>query len=183
MALFSSAASRARRSAILAGVMVLAIAGRGWTGTALDTQAADELQVKAAFLFNFAKFVEWPATGRPLAICIAGNATLATVAAQTVRGRLVEARPVEVRSIAAARPADGCDLLYLADLSADDASAFLSRVRGAVLTVGESARFLRDGGMVRVFIEGNRMRFQVNLKQTDVAGLKISSQLLSLASQ
>lgn len=183
MALFPSTASRVSRSAILAAVMTLAIVGRAWTGTALDTQAAGELQVRAAFLFNFAKFVEWPAAGRPLVICIAGNAALATVAEQTVRGRLVDARPVAVRSLAATRPVDGCDLLYLADLSADDASALLSRVRGAVLTVGETARFLRDGGMVRVFIEDNRMRFQVNLKQTEAAGLKISSQLLSLASQ
>lgn len=183
MALFPSAASRAGRSAILAGVLVLALAGPGWAGTALDTQAAGELQVRAAFLFNFAKFVDWPTAGRPLVICIAGDAALATVAEQTVRGRQVDARPVEVRSFAATRPADGCDLLYLAGLSADDAAALLSRVRGAVLTVGETARFLRDGGMVRVFIEDNRMRFQVNLRQTEAAGLKISSQLLSLASQ
>jgi hypothetical protein len=73
--------------------------------------------------------------------------------------------------------------LYLADVPPDDAAATLSRIRGPVLTVGETARFLRDGGMVRVYVEDSRIRFQVNRRQTDAAGLKISSQLLSLASQ
>jgi hypothetical protein len=147
------------------------------------SQPLGELQVKAAFLFNFAKFVAWPSADRPLAICVAGNLPLTNAAAELVNGRQVDGRSVLARSVAASATADGCDLVYLGDLKAEDAAAFLAKVRGPVLTVGETPRFLRDGGMVRMFLEGNRMRFQVNRRQTDAAGLKISSQLLSLASQ
>ena len=179
MAAIGAALSRALRPALLAGLMVLAMAG----ASRADTQPVGELQVKAAFLFNFTKFVTWPEVSRPLTICIAGNAPLAAAANTVVQGRRVAGRTVEVRPLSAGSAADGCDILHLADLSPDEASAMLRRIRGAVLTVGETPRFLRDGGMVRVYVEDNRLRFQVNRRQTDAAGLKISSQLLSLASQ
>lgn len=175
--------SRAGRTVVVTGVLVVALAGGAWPATAAVSPSLNELQVKAAFLFNFTRFVAWPAAGRPIAICIAGNAALTAAAAAIVRGRLVDGRPVEARALDIARSVDGCDLLYLADVKADDALAVLARVRGPVLTVGEAPRFLRDGGMVRIFVENKRMRFQVNRRQTDLAGLKISSQLLSLASQ
>ncbi len=183
MSLTASAISRAGRTVVATGVLVVAIAGGAWPATTAASQSTNELQVKAAFLFNFTRFVAWPPAGRPLAICIARNAALTAATAEIVGGRLVDGRPVEARALDIARGVDGCDLLYLADLKADDASAALSRVRGPVLTVGETPRFLRDGGVVRIFVEDNRMRFQVNRRQADLAGLKISSQLLSLASQ
>ncbi|MGE0862325.1 MAG: YfiR family protein [Vicinamibacterales bacterium] len=184
MALIPSAASRAGRRVLVAAGMALAL---GLGGRAAPVGAAvqpvGELQVKAAFLFNFAKFVAWPRADRPLAICVAGNTDLTAAAVAIVTGRPIDGRQVVARAVTAAGTAEECDLLYLGDLSPDDASAFLARVRGPVLTVGETARFLRDGGMVRIYLDGNRMRFQVNRRQTDAAGLKISSQLLSLASQ
>ncbi len=179
MAAIGSALSRALRPALMAGLMVLALAGV----PSAATQPVAELQVKAAFLFNFAKFVTWPEVSRPMTICIAGNAPLAAAVTTVVQGKLVAGRAVDVRPLSAGSAADGCDLLHLADLSPDEASAMLGRIRGPVLTVGETARFLRDGGMVRVYVDDHRMRFQVNRRQTDAAGLKISSQLLSLASQ
>lgn len=179
MPAIGSALPRALRAALIAGLMVLAVAG----ASRADTQPVGELQVKAAFLFNFTKFVTWPEVSRPMAICIAGNAPLAAAVTTVVQGRLVAGRAVEVRPVAAGGAAGACDLLHLADLPPDEASAMLRRTSGPVLTVGETARFLRDGGMVRVYVEDSRMRFQVNRRQTDAAGLKISSQLLSLASQ
>lgn len=180
MASIGARLSRALRPALWAGVTAVALAGGASSAAG---QPVSELQVKAAFLFNFTKFVTWPVVSRPMAICVAGNAPLAAAATAAVRGKLVAGRTVEVRDFALAGTADGCDLLYLADLPPDGAAAVLRRTRGPVLTVGETARFLRDGGMVRVYLEDNRMRFQVNRRQTDAAGLKISSQLLSLASQ
>jgi len=171
------------RSVILAGAMTLAVASRAAPTLAAAEQPLGELQVKAAFLFNFAKFVAWPSAGRPLAICVVGNAALTAAASEIVNGRQVAGRAIAARSLAASAAADGCDLVYLGDLSPDDASAFLAKVQGPVLTVGATARFLRDGGMVRIYLEANRMRFQVNQRQTTAMGLKISSQLLSLASQ
>ena len=64
-----------------------------------------------------------------------------------------------------------------------DEDDWLQRMRGAVLTVGESTRFLRSGGMVRLYVEGQKVRFQVNQKNAEAAGLKLSSQLLTLAAR
>jgi hypothetical protein len=163
--------------------IAMLVCGASMPASSSVAQPLAELQVKAAFLFNFAKFVTWPAADRPLGICVAGNPALTAAATELVRGRAVDGRSVVARTVAASGPTDGCDVLYLADIKADDASAMLSRLRGPVLTVGETTRFLRDGGMVRMFVDGNRMRFQVSQKQAEAAGLKISSQLLLLASQ
>lgn len=183
MTLFPSALSRAGLLAFAAGLMALSGPSQAWSDGAVTSQPLAEVQVKGAFLFNFAKFVTWPAADRPLTICVADNAPLLAATTEIVRGRLVDGRTVVARGLSASGPADGCDLLYLGDLKADAAVAILARLRGPVLTVGETPRFLRDGGMVRVFLEGNRMRFQVNRKQAEAAGLKLSSQLLALASQ
>lgn len=180
MALHPPSRSRSRRRVLVMAMMMWGASIQASSGAA---QPLAELQVKAAFLFNFAKFVTWPAADRPLGICVAGNDALTAAATEIVRGRAVEGRTVVARTVTGAAATDGCDLLYLGDIKADDASAILSRVRGPVLTVGETPRFLRDGGMVRIFVEGNRMRFQVSQKQAEAAGLKISSQLLLLASQ
>ena len=146
-------------------------------------QSSAELQIKAAFLFNFIKVVTWPAAERPVGICIAGNPALTAAAVEVVRGRVVNGRNVAAIALPASPALDNCDLLYLADLKPDDASAILARVRGPVLTVGETPRFLRDGGMVRIFLEDNRLRFQVNRRPIDASGLKVSSQLMLLGSQ
>lgn len=171
----------ARPAALIVAVaLVLLGAGRA---DAHAQQALTEVQVKAAFLFNFTKFVTWTPAERPLGICIAGNPALTAATAEVVRGSVVGGRSVSAMALPASRVIDGCDLLYLADLKADDALAILSRVRGPVLTVGETPRFLRDGGVVRMYLDGNRLRFQVNRRQADASGLKISSQLMLLATQ
>lgn len=183
MALPSLARSRVRWVVLAAALLLWSASSQTSPVAAFTDQPLAEVQVKGAFLFNFARFVAWPAAERPVAVCVADNPALVAAVTEITRGRLIEGRTVIARGLPASGPADGCDLLYLGDLDPDDAAAFLSRVRGPVLTVGETPRFVRDGGMVRIFLEGNRMRFQVNRRQTDAAGLKISSQLLALASQ
>lgn len=183
MARPSSCSSSAGRTVFVAVLLALALVGPVRPKAFFTQQPLAEIPVRAAFLFNFAKFVSWAAADRPVNICIAGNPALTAATADVVRGGVIGGRTVTALSLPASNRFEDCDVLYLADLKADDASAILSRVRGAVLTVGETTRFLRDGGMVRVFIDDNRLRFQVNRRQTDAAGLKISSQLMLLASQ
>jgi hypothetical protein len=169
--------SRAIAVAVISAVALMA------TAPVRATQVAD-VQVKAAFLFNFARFVQWPASpDRPLIIGIAGDKPLAAVVAATVKGRTVSGRAVEVRVLEIADSPDGCDVLHLGGGSDIDQTAMLSRVRGPMLTIGETPRFLRSGGMIRIFFEGQRLRFQVNQRQTDAAGLRLSSQALSLAAK
>jgi len=141
-------------------------------------------QVKAAFLFNFASFVKWPGTADgPVVIGIAGDDAFAQLVTETVRGRNVNGRGFETRRLTGADDPAGCHILFVAVMRPHDATELMHRVRGAVLTVGETAQFLRDGGMVRFYIENKKVRFQINQKNAETAGLKISSQLLALAAR
>ena len=145
-------------------------------------QVLEESQVKAAFLFNFAKFVQWPGmpTG-PLVLGVAGDERLAEVLEVLVKGRAFEGRRFEVRALRHADDPAGCDLLYIAPSRDREDTDLLQRTNGAVLTVGETVRFLRDGGMVRLFREDSRVRFQIDARTAQKAGLRVHAQLLSLA--
>ncbi len=149
----------------------------------MDQGPVSEFQVKAAFIFNFAKFVQWPAESGALVIGVVGNEALAQAVTRAIEGRTIAGRSIEVRHLLATDSPAGCHVLHISNLAEQDTSALLVRVQGAVLTIGETPRFLRDGGMVRVFVEDRRLRFQINRRQTDVAGLRISAQLLSLAAK
>jgi hypothetical protein len=170
---------------IIGGVVILLLAAATVTGPRpLAAQTLEEGQVKAAFLFNFAKFVQWPnpPAGR-FVIGIVGDDNVAEIAETTVRDRVVGGRPVVVRRLTPADDPNECHILYIAGSRARDAAEILLRVRGPVLTIGETVQFVRDGGMLRFFIENNRMRFHINQKNAEAAGLKISSQLLTLAAR
>jgi YfiR/HmsC-like len=148
---------------------------------------ADEDQVKAAYLYNFAKFVDWPAASfaaaeSPLVICSLGDDRLADVLQQTVRGKQVKGRPIEARQVLAAGPFSSCHILLIAFREKDRILAILHSVQGAtVLTVGESAEFTRLGGMINLVRNDSNIELEINPKAADAAGLKISSRLLAVA--
>jgi hypothetical protein len=147
-------------------------------------QPLEESQVKAAFLFNFAKFVQWPSGAeRPLVMGVAGDERLAEVLQALVRGRTFDGRTFVVRAMRHADDPAGCDLLYIAPSREREDAGMLQRTQGAVLTVGETVRFLRDGGMVRLFRDDSRLRFQIDAKTAHATGLRIHAQLLSLAAK
>jgi hypothetical protein len=146
-------------------------------------QAGDvrlEYGVKAAYLLNFARFVEWPAdpadTG-PLTICVAGTNPFGDVLDETLRGELVNGRSVRARP---ARQGERCHVLFVpVDVPPD---AYIKSLRTQpVLTVGERADFLRHGGMVNFVIEAGRVRFEIDADAAERVKLKISSRLLRLA--
>jgi hypothetical protein len=143
-----------------------------------------EYQVKAAFLYNFARYVEWPEDAAPaFRICVLGDDPFGATLPDAVRDKRVRERPVEV---AHPDPGDlaGCHLLFVAASEAPLLPRLLAGVGGAhVLTVGESEGFTRAGGMIRMRIEENKVRFDVNLEAAQRVGLRISSQLLKLATQ
>jgi hypothetical protein len=174
------ARSRRRSLVALAAAMALVCAGGVAQATAVPV---GDLQAKAAFLFNFARFVQWSTSTAPLVIGVAGDAALATMVAATVKGRTIAGREVEVRVVKPGDDPGDCHLLHFGPLAEVDALALLARVRGSTLTVGETPQFLRDGGMVRLFVEDQRLQFQVNRGRTTAAGLQLSSQLLSLAAK
>jgi hypothetical protein len=144
-------------------------------------------ELKAAFVYNFAKFTEWPAfvhpaSATPLVIGIADSPDLAEALTRAVAGRRLMDHPLEVRSVRTAGDLDGCALVFFGSMEAKRLRTMLDRVRGApVLTVGESETFLQAGGIIRLYADAERLRFRVNLANAERGGLRLSSRLLALA--
>lgn len=149
----------------------------------------DEYQVKAAFLFHFAQLVEWPAaafTGnsQPLYLCLFDDEPSLRDFRSTIDGKLVADRAIRVRLLHQPQEVQGCNILFLSRDEFRRQRSLLNSVRNQpVLTVGETDDFLRDGGMIRFHLDGGRTRFDIDLASADSVRLRISSQLLLLATQ
>ena len=145
---------------------------------------APDVAVKAAFLFNFAKFAEWPAlpAGAPIVVCIVGDDGIAAALVDTVRGQNISGHALEVR-----RPQDSaawraCHLLFIADAEARRSAGGLGAIRTLpVLTVSDGKGFSQAGGIIELYVEGGRMRFAINVDAAERSGLRLSSRLLGLA--
>jgi len=151
----------------------------------VTAQAPSEYQVKAAFLLNFTKFVEWPpsafaSSDAPIAICILGKDPFGRGLDDIVQGESVNGRMVVVRRLNQVPAPQACQVVFLAG-SEKDAAGTLSDLGRDVLTVGEGDRFLRDGGMIALVIDSRRVRFDINQTAAENASLKLSSRLLSVA--
>jgi YfiR/HmsC-like len=143
-------------------------------------QVSLEYQLKAAYLFNFVKFIEWPpgAAAGPLVICVAGHNPFGGVLEETIRGESVNDRMLSTRVIS--MPDANCHVVFLPyDI---DTTAYLRAARDApTLTVGESPAFIAHGGIVNFIAEEGRIRFQISQAAAARADLRISSHLLRLA--
>ena len=155
--------------------------------TAVWAQKAEEYRVKAAFLFNFAKFVEWPAqafktSADPIAICVVGQNLFGSALNDAVSGKTVDGRTFLVRQISGDQPTTGCQILFISSSERKRFHAILAEIKTTgVLTVGEAEDFAADGGIINFRIEAGRVCLQVNVDAADQARLRISSKLLSLA--
>ena len=149
--------------------------------TALRAQEVPlEYRVKAAYLFNFAKFVEWPGPGAtgPITICVAGRNVFGEALTDTVRGEAINGRPLAVRVILEPQP--GCHIVFVPRGAA--APAYLRGTRSfPSLTVGEAPDFIEQGGIVNFKLEGANVRFEIDAGAAEKSGLRISSRLLRLA--
>jgi len=150
---------------------------------AAENEAAAEYDVKAAFLLNFTRFVEWPQlpperASSSFSICILGDDPFGEALSRIVAGETVAGRPLVIKRIQ--RWPDACEVLYI-PASHTSPAAVLAEVGQHVLTVGESSDFLRHGGMIRFVLENRRVRFDIDLRSVDRSGLKMSSRLLGVA--
>ena len=140
-----------------------------------------EYRVKAAYLLNFTRFVEWPAPstpGSPLSVCVMQPNPFGTFLSSTIAGETAAGRPLTSRVVAA--PDASCGVLFIPN--GVPADALLRAVGNApVLTVGESPDFLQRGGMISFVLETGRVRFAVNPAAAERSHLLISSRLLQLA--
>jgi hypothetical protein len=148
---------------------------------------AQEYELKAAFLYNFAKFIEWPAAPQEenFIVGVYGEDPFGPKIDALFSGKAIRDNKIVVRRFHAVQELAPCHILFISE----PAAAQLPAVRSAlewkgmpgVLLVGESAGFAQSGGMIGFFVEGGRVRFEINQKAAGSAGLKISSQLLKLA--
>ena len=148
--------------------------------------AAGGKAVKAAFLYNFTKFVSWPATAfegpaTPFIVCIVADPELRRSMEGMAAGESVGGRPLQVTA-PDARNVRRCHLAYFAGTPSDSGAKMLGLLKDApVLTVGEGERFLARGGHIAFVVEDNRVRFDVNKEAVDRARLTMSSKLLRVA--
>jgi len=149
---------------------------------------SSEYAVKAAFIYNFAQFVDWPpeafsAPDGPLVIATVGGDPFHRGLERAVNGKRVQDHPLVVRHLSADEPITGCHIVFVAGNDDRRVQTVLAATRGKpALTVGDgSERFLQWGGVVRFYLENNKVRFEVNVKAAEQAGLKISAKLLKLA--
>lgn len=140
--------------------------------------ASLEYQVKAAYLFNFLKFVEFPPATGPINICVAGHNPFGTSLEETIRDEQIQGRPVTTRVIL--EPEPNCQVVFIPQSAAT--AVYLRAARGTpTLTVGESPQFIMQGGIVNFVRQGNNIRFEIDPAAADQAKLRISSRLLQLA--
>lgn len=145
-----------------------------------------EYKIKAAFLYNFTRFIEWPGQDEkpaadPFVIALCAPAGFADELEQVIGDRRVDGRPVSVRTLSSLANVGAAHLVFVAD-DPEGLEAMLPALHARnVLTVGETKAFSEAGGVITFSREGDKLRFSINLKSSEQAGLKVSAQLLKLA--
>ena len=167
-------------SSAIASVAVLLL-GR----TAALAQDVTEPALKAAFIYNFARFTTWP-TDVPAAdsfvICVLNDSAVAEALQRAVVGRSLSDRPVFVATVTSAAPKRICRVLYVAGLPVAQLAEVVAELREApVLTISNIDGFASAGGMTQFFFEHGQLRFRIHLESAKRAGLQISSRLLIMA--
>ncbi len=150
-------------------------------------EVISEYQVKAAYLFNFLKFVEWPSDAfsdplAPIIIGITGDDQFVSTLQQIVLGKTVQDRDVIIRKYRPAEDLRSCQILFISPSEEKRLPHILESLRGSsVLTVSDIDRFVESGGMIQFKMENSRVRFSIGLAAAERARLKISSKLLAVA--
>ena len=152
-----------------------------------QTKSATEYQVKAAFLYNFAKFVDWPPNAFPnpkqtFDICVYGHDPFGSALEDALLGKSIGDRRISLGHATQFQDLAGCRVVFVSSAEREPIADLASRLKGrAVLLVGESDGFAASGGAIQFTIEDGRVHFVINPDAADRAGLKISSKLLQLA--
>lgn len=150
--------------------------------------STEEYSVKAAFLFHFAQLVDWPpgalsTTDPSLNLCILDDEPHRKELQSTIEGKPVGARVMHLRQLNHALSFQGCNLLFLSRDELRRQTSILKSLHGLpILTIGESADFLAEGGVICFHLDQDKIRFDINLGAADSSHLSISSRLLLLAS-
>jgi hypothetical protein len=172
-------------------LLQLAIVGVSWLlfggSSMLGQQKPNEYQVEAAYLFNFGRFVGWPAKvataqGNSFTICILGEDPFGASLDATLAGEAIGGKNVVAKRISIPQESANCQILFLSAGEAGRLNKIMEVLdKEAILTISDIPHFSQRGGMIQFVMEGNRVRFEVNLTATQRAGLTLSSELLKVA--
>jgi hypothetical protein len=179
-------ALRTARSVVAALALGAAVA-RAQTEPSPPAPLPTEYQVKAAFLYNFARFVEWPPEaqrdpGAPFLIAVLGHDPFGAVLDETVAGKTVAGRPIKVRRVPRVEDARDAQIVFVSPSERPNLATILKALdRPGVLTVGDTDGFAMRGGAINFTVQARKVRFEINPVVAEQAGLKMSSQLLKLA--
>jgi len=178
--------ARARQIASLIGSISLTFVLLIAASVDLQAQEAEEHQLKAAYLYNFAKFIRWPApqpSSAPpqLHICLMGAPTIAESLREQTRGKTLESHAIVIHELSTPAETESCQILFLG-VSGRKAQGFLQYSQKLpIVTVGEDEQFIGHGGMIRFYLQDAKLRFAINMDAASRARVTISSALLGVA--
>jgi hypothetical protein len=182
------AAARFVRRRWRSGLLCLLLWSAGAGRAAAQDENPTEYQVKAAFLYNFGKFVTWPTNAfadayAPLVIGVVGDNPFHGDLRRLVANKKIDGHLVLVRTVAAAADVKGCHIIFVSEAAQKSPDALLVALRQPdILTVTENIEHLAGSDFIINFVrKDNRIRFQINMAKAGESGLKISSKLLPLA--
>jgi hypothetical protein len=176
-----------RQAGLLAVAVVVASGLFTVPGMHAQSSKPTDFQVKAAYLYNFARFIEWPASVTPAKtgsfnICVVGEDPFGPTLDATFVGGLIENQKVAARRITSPHDVSECRILFISSSETNRLNKIIESLdKAPVLTVSDAPQFSQRGGMIQFVSEGNRIRFEVNLAATRRAGLTPSSELLKVA--
>ena len=168
---------------LLLGALALA----SLTTDGLAQSASNEAEVKAAFVYNLLKFVDWPphalpGPDRPFSVAIVGEGSVADATARLLQGKRISVYPLVVVRVKAGEPLSDVHAVFVTGADPEKARRTLATMStAAVLTIGDDAQFAARGGVIGLYVEDRRVRFEVNTDAADATGLRVSSRLLALA--
>jgi uncharacterized protein DUF4154 len=150
-------------------------------------EQVNENQMKAAYLYNFAKFVEWPSetfknARDPIVICVLGQEALFQTLEEALSGETIEDRKLVVRRVSDGQQATRCQILFVGSTDLKNLRSILRDLKGpGILTLGETEDFTAEGGVANLRLEGKKIGIEINLSAAERQQLRISPKLLSLA--
>ncbi len=154
-------------------------------GAKAQTPKPTEYEVEAAYLSNFGRFVEWPARSAAsdnFPVCVLGPDPFGPLLDAALKGETIGGAPLAARRVGSAAEAASCRIVFVNSTKDSELKGILAALRNSsALTVSDAFDFTKQGGMIQFVLEGNRVRFEINLAAAQRAGLTLSSQLLKVA--
>ncbi len=157
------------------------------TGLLAQQPKPNEYQVKATYLYNFGRFVKWPGAvpagkGDSFPVCVLGRDPFGAILDSTLAGETLDDKPVALRRISKPQEAGECRILFISSTEEKHLKEILIALdESGVLTVSDMPGFTRRGGMIQFVLEGDKVRFEINLASAESARLVLSSELLKVA--